>query len=192
MPRPPILPVPDRSAIFASGRSWEEWLAHPDEPEQGERLRAVLDEVELPAYVCGALAAIERPVNIIAIAESWCGDVIRHAPVLARMCEASTNVHLRFVSREQYPDFFARFLTNGGEAIPKFVFCNDAFVETGHWGPMPAITRHWISQGKACDDVKGARRKVAAFYELDRHETTIGELLEQILIAAFPGFGQEG
>ncbi len=189
MPRPPILPVPDRRAIFDSGRTFSEWLAQPDEPAQADRIRENLASIVLDDATRAALNAIDRRVNVIAIAETWCGDVILHTPLLVRMVEANTrHLDLRFVSREQYPEFFARFLTNGGEAIPKFVFCNHTFTEVGNWGPMPSTPRQWIAQGKACDDVKTARRKVSEFYQADNHRESTAELLALFQTAAFKGF----
>ena len=189
MPRPPILPVPDREQIFASGVDWEAWLANPDEPEQADRLRAVYDELTLDDELTRPLRGLSRPVRVIAIAETWCGDVIRHTPLLIRLVEETGGrAEIRFVSREQHPDFFVRFLTNGGEAIPKFVFCNESFTEVGNWGPMSSTPRMWIAQGKACDDVAGARRRVSQFYDEDQRRESTRELVALFQVAAFPGF----
>jgi hypothetical protein len=188
MPRPPILPIPDRRAIFHSGLTWEAWLAQAEEPAQADRLRANYQAYTPPAEAVAALATIARPVHVIAIAESWCGDVIRHTPVLVRLLERQPLAQLRFISRAQYPDYFARFLTNGGEAIPKFVFCNHDFVEVGHWGPMSSTPRRLIAQGKACGDGTTARQRVSAFYEADQHRESTRELVDLAVLAACPGF----
>ena len=91
---------------------------------------------------------------------------------------------MRYISREQHPEVFVRFLTNGGEAIPKFIFLSDAFVECGNWGPMPGLQRELIARGKACGDVGAARKKVAAFYEADsNNRMVVSELVHLIDIA---------
>jgi hypothetical protein len=91
---------------------------------------------------------------------------------------------VRFISRQQWPDVFARFLTNGGEAIPKFIFLSDAFVECGNWGPMPGPCRELVARGKACGNVAAARKKVSGFYEADgNRRMVVSELLELIDIA---------
>jgi len=78
-----------------------------------------------------------------------------------------------------------RFLTNGGEAIPKFVFLNEAFVECGNWGPMPDACREVIARGKACGNIPAARRKVSAMYDADPNlRAVVTELLHLIDIAA--------
>ncbi len=189
MPKPPILPVPDRQSIFANGRTWEDWLNNADEPSQAERLRANYDNQVIHEDLAAPLADLSRPVQIIAIAETWCGDVILHTPLLVRLIERTNGLaQMRFVKRADHPDFFARFLTNGGEAVPKFVFCSADFVETGNWGPMSSTPRHWIARGKACNDVGAARKLVGEFYEDDNHRESTTELVDLILTAGFPGF----
>ena len=85
---------------------------------------------------------------------------------------------------ESHPDVFIRFLTNGGEAIPKFVFISESFVECGNWGPMPIRCREVIARGKACNDVPSARQKVAAMYQEDAGQALVAkELVELINIA---------
>jgi len=178
MPMPPILPALDWSAVFASGQTYQNWITSGTSPENREKMEALRQGLVLEPQVEGFLAALPRPVHVVAIAEDWCGDVVKQVPVLARMAQAAPGLRVRFISREQHPQVFTRFLTNGGEAIPKFIFLSDRFVECGNWGPMPGALREVIARGKACGDVAAARRKVAALMEADprRRETQV-ELL---------------
>ena len=185
MPQPPILPVIDWKAVFESGKEYAAWLADAASPEKRQRLEGFREALVLEPQTQGFLSALPRSVNVVAIAEDWCGDVVRFAPVLQRMAEAAPNLKVRFISRHQYPEVFARFLTNGGEAIPKFVFLSEVWVECGNWGPMPEICKELIARGKACGDVAAARRKVAALYEADSNgRMVISELLKLIDIAS--------
>jgi hypothetical protein len=184
MPRPAILPVIDWKAVFDSGLEHAAWLAAAESVEQRDKLVAEHRALALEPAVAGFLAALPRPVHVIAIAEDWCGDVVRHAPVLQRMAEAGPQLKVRYISREQHPEVFVRFLTHGGEAIPKFIFLSDRFVECGSWGPMPEGDRELIARGKACGDVAAARRKISVRYEQDtaRHEV-VADLLRLVDIA---------
>ena len=173
MPMPPILPALDWKSIFTSGLAYDPWLQSGTSPENRDRMETLRQSLVLEPQVAGALAALPRPVRVVAIAEDWCGDVVRQVPVLVRMAQAAPNLEVRFVTRAQYPEVFVRFLTNGGEAIPKFIFLSEAWVECGNWGPMAAPLRELIARGKACNEVGAARKKVAAAYEADphRHDT---------------------
>ncbi len=173
MPRPPVLPVLDWKAVFASGLPFDAWLEQGESEESRAAIRAQLEAQPLGAHDAAWLAALPRDVHVVGIAEDWCGDVVRHVPVLARLERAGEKLHVRYIKREQHPDVFARFLTNGGEAIPKFVFLSDAFIECGNWGPMPADCRALIARGKACGDVGAARRKVSLLYEADPEKSVV-------------------
>jgi len=184
MPRPATLPLIDWKAVHASGQEYPAWIAAGESPENRDKMENLRKAQELEPQAEGFLAALPRRVNVIAIAEDWCGDVVRHVPVLQRLAEAAPNLSVRYVSRMQWPDVFARFLTNGGEAIPKFVFLSDAFVECGNWGPMPGPCRELIARGKACGNVAAARKRVSAFYEADgNRRMVVSELLQLIDIA---------
>jgi hypothetical protein len=167
MPRPATLPVIDWPAVLASGLDYGAWLAAAESPEQRDKLEAQRALIDLEPQAKAYLAGLPRPVHVVAIAEDWCGDVVRHAPVLARMAEAAPQLKVRFITRLQHPDLLLRFLTNGGEALPKLIFLSDRFVECGSWGPMPEACRELIARGKACGDVPAARKKVAALYAAD-------------------------
>jgi hypothetical protein len=193
MPRPPLLPDPNRQAIFENGKTWDDWINTPDEPVHAERMRELHESITLDTAAVERLGKLERTVNVIAIAESWCGDVIRQVPLLIKMIEATNGkARVRFIMREDNPDYFARFLTNGGEAIPKFVFCNDAFTEVGNYGPMPSTPRKYISMGKAVGDIGAARRLVGQFDERDGNTESVAELLGLIELAALPELPSEG
>ena len=185
MPRPPILPVVDWKSVFESGKTYQAWLDSAEKPEQRDRMEEIRASLKLEPHVEAYLKALPRIVHAIAIAEDWCGDVVRHAPVLQRLAQAAPNLKVCFITREQHPNVFVRHLTNGGEAIPKFIFLSDKFVECGNWGPMPELHRELIARGKALGDVGKAREKVSALYKADPNcRVVIAELLRLIDIAS--------
>lgn len=184
MPKPPILPLIDWKALFEKGLPWEGWI-ETGESEANRRTMRELRERLKPEEAQRAIAAgVARPVHVLAIAEDWCPDVVRHVPVLMNLAAASDRVHVRFIERETAPDAFARHLTLGGEAVPKFVFLSDKFVECGGWGPMPVDCREFIARGKACGDMKAARQKVFQRYQADPGcRTAFAELAHLLEIA---------
>ncbi len=184
MPRPATLPVIDWKTVFDCGLDYTAWLAAAESAEQRNRMETLRQSQTLEPAVAESLATLPRPVHVVAIAEDWCGDVVRHVPVLQRMAEASSQLKVRYISRAQHPEVFIRFLTNGGEAIPKFVFLSDCFMECGNWGPMPACCREFIARGKACGDMAAARKLVSACYEQDTTRCkVVTELLHLVEIA---------
>jgi hypothetical protein len=185
MPKPPVLPVIDWKKVFDSGKEYAAWIAEGESPENRERIEAIRQDLVLEPEETRFLKALRKPVRVVAIAEDWCGDVVRHVPALQKLADTASCLHVRYISREQHPEVFVRFLTNGGEAIPKFVFLSDAFVECGNWGPMPHACRELIARGKACGDVAAARRKVAELYAADpKLRIVASEIIHLIDIAS--------
>jgi hypothetical protein len=184
MPKPPILPIIDWKSIFEGGEPYEKWIQTGEFESNRKTMQELRGKLKPTAEEEAIASAVHRPVNVLAIAEDWCPDVVRHVPVLMNLAAASDKVHVRFIEREGAPDAFARYLTLGGEAVPKFVFLSDKFVECGGWGPMPSDCREFIARGKATGDMKGARQKVFQKYQADPEcRTAFGELAHLIGIA---------
>jgi hypothetical protein len=185
MPRPPILPTVDWPTIWTFAQGFEDWLDAAESGLQRDAINAALAAQTLEPQEEAIVQHLARLVRVIAFAEDWCGDVVRHVPVLQALADVSGMVNVRYVTREQQKDVFVRFLTNGGEAIPKFVFLSEDYVECGSWGPMPEECRKLIARGKACGNVPAAREKVAALYDADPdRRVVVRELLELLQTAA--------
>lgn len=183
MPMPPILETIDWESTFNAGVTFPEWLNAAEESKRTS-VEEQLDELQIAPDVADKVKSLSKPVHIVAIAEDWCGDVIRHVPVLEALAALSDRLQTRYIAREPHKDVFVRYLTNGGEAIPKFIFLSDAFVECGNWGPMPQQYKDLISRGKACGDVAAAREIIHdAYKQGDDRRHTVAELCDLILIA---------
>lgn len=167
MPKPPILPLIDWKSIFERGMTWETWIQGGESESNRKTMRELRERLKPDEAQRKIAAGVCRPVHVLAIAEDWCPDVVRHVPVLMNLADASDKIQVRFVDRETAPEAFARHLTLGGEAVPKFVFLSDKFVECGGWGPMPSECREFIARGKATGDMKAARQKVFQRYQAD-------------------------
>jgi len=185
MPKPPLLRTIDWQEVLESGKDFDTWMERAESEENREKMAASLAAMKIDGAVAAGLKGLKRQVNVVAIAEDWCGDVIRHVPALQAMAQCTDKLNIRFVTREQYLDVFTRYLTNGGEAIPKFIFISDAYVECGNWGPMPEACRKMIARGKGCGDVGAARKLVSAAYDADPDlKIVVQELYELVQTAS--------
>jgi hypothetical protein len=185
MPRPPILPNVNWQLLFDNALEYDAWIRQGESEDNRRKMDDRRASLALPADLARFLTDLPKKVHVVAIAEDWCGDVVRHVPAMQKLAESSPRVHLRFIAREDSPETFVRFLTNGGEAIPKFVFLSDRFVECGNWGPMPWKCREYIARGKACGDTGAARKLVSQAYEADPNlEVVMRELAELLDVAA--------
>lgn len=93
---------------------------------------------------------LPRPLNVLVLAEDWCGDVINNLPVLGRLAADSGKLNLRVFPRDAHPDLMDQYLYNGEfRSIPVFVFFDDDFNELGRWIERPTRVREAMDRLRA-------------------------------------------
>ena len=185
MPKPDLLPPVDWRGIFDAAGEFDAWLGLGENAKHQEQMRGLRGETALGEAAEEALKSLEQPVHVLALAEDWCPDVVRHVPVLQRMADASPLIRVRYVLRKTSTDLLVRFLTNGTESVPKFGFFNNDFALCCMWGPMPEACYDAIRIGRARQEPKPARQRVRELYDGDpSREIVVNELLRCVLIAS--------
>lgn len=175
MPRPPVLEEIDWEREFAGGKAFSAWLPLGENPEFRERMAKDAVELAVPDGIAARTHRISRAVRVVVFAEGWCPDVVRHVPVLETLARSQDRITTSYLMRADAPDLFRRFLTFGGEAIPKMVFLSADWVECGVWGPMPEADKVWIARGRAAGDLGKARKEVSKSYENDPERLSVFE-----------------
>lgn len=85
-----------------------------------------------------AFAQLSRPVDVLVLAEDWCGDVIDNLPILGRIAAESANLNVRIFPRDQNLDLMDQYLNQGQfRSIPVFVFFDEGFNEIGRFIERP-------------------------------------------------------
>lgn len=121
---------------FAQGLSYEAYRAQMTRNQ--ERFIANEQAVALDANDLAFFANLPEPINILALAEDWCGDVINNLPVLGRLAEVSGKINLRVFLRDQNLDIMDQYLKEGQfRSIPVFVLFDSNFRELGYWIERP-------------------------------------------------------
>ena len=111
---------------------------------ENERLLQ-LDPDDLAAFT-----QLAQPLNVLVLAEDWCGDVIDNLPVLGGLAEASGKLNVRVFLRDQNLDLMDQYLNKGEfRSIPVFVFFENDFNELGHFIERPeSVTERRARQRK--------------------------------------------
>lgn len=122
---------------FEQGLTYEGYKAamsrNRDRMEESER------KVVLSAETVSFFKSLRAPLNVLVLAEDWCGDVIANLPVLGRLAAATGTLNVRVLYRDENPDLRDRWLNQGKyQSIPVFVFFDQEFRELGHWIERPA------------------------------------------------------
>ena len=122
---------------FAGGLTYDAYKAamsrNRERLEDNER-RVALDDETVRLF-----RALPRPLNVVALAEDWCGDVLANLPVLGVLANAVGTLNVRIFYRDENPDLTERWLNQGKhQSIPVFAFFDETFRELGHWIERPA------------------------------------------------------
>lgn len=110
-----------------------------------EECHSIYEAFELPED--SHLAEIaNKNLHVLLIAEDWCGDAMLNNPIMRKIAEA-TSMDVRVVKRDEDTTLIDRYLTNGGRAIPIYIFLNSNNEVVGKWGPRaPKIQQFVIDQ----------------------------------------------
>ncbi len=104
-----------------------------------ERLEENERKVEVDSEAVRFFSSLPAPLNVVVLAEDWCGDVIANLPVLGRLAAAAPKLNVRVFYRDQNLDLMERWLNEGKyQSIPVFAFFDQGFREIGHWIERPS------------------------------------------------------
>jgi selT/selW/selH-like putative selenoprotein len=104
-----------------------------------ERFETNEQTVELSSDDLAFFTQLGQPLDVLVLAEDWCGDVIANLPVLGRLAAESGKLNIRVFLRDQNLDLMDQYLNAGQfRSIPVFAFFDQEFRELGHWIERPA------------------------------------------------------
>src|SRR5690242_18442243 len=114
-----------------------------------ERFDEVERSVVLPADHLAFFKGLARPLNVVVLAEDWCGDVIDNLPVLGRLAQESGKLNLSIFLRDQNLDIMDQYLKNGEfRSIPVFILFDADFNELGFWQERPAKMSELVQEAR--------------------------------------------
>lgn len=90
----------------------------------------------------------EKQPHILTITEDWCGDAMLNNAVIRKIAEAA-NLDIRCAYRDADTDLIDRYLTNGGRAIPIYLFLNKEGKIIGKWGPRAPELQQLVNDSRA-------------------------------------------
>jgi hypothetical protein len=125
------------------------------------------------------VAAFQKKVFWIVVAEGWCGDVAHSLPAINKLAELNENIELKIVLRDDNSFFIDHFLTNGARSIPKLVMVDQKTLEVlGVWGERPTPAKKLITDYKAAHGQVDAtvKEELQRWYNQDKGKTVMKEL----------------
>jgi hypothetical protein len=121
---------------FESGMTYDAYKAQMT--RNRERFEANERGLALDSDDLASFRRLARPLNVLVLAEDWCGDVIANVPIIGRIAADSGTLNLRVFLRDPNPDIMDQYLNRGEfRSIPVFVFFDDDFNEVGRFVERP-------------------------------------------------------
>lgn len=137
MPEPQI----DVARYYNQGLSWSQFVesAGPHAARMGTFYDAFEFDEDVLSFFNG-----RTPLQVLAIAEPWCPDVIQNLAVAARICDEVPGMELSIALRAASPELMAEYATGGKERIPVVAFFDMTFRELARWSGRCKSADAWI------------------------------------------------
>ncbi len=121
-----------------SGPKQDAFLAHFTKLN-AQRMKRLSKTLRLEESLISLLQGLKRRYHWRVFTEAWCGDAAQSLPYIAAMAKVSPAIDLSIYYRDEHPQLFDQYLTEGSRSIPKLVaFDQTSEQELGTWGPRPA------------------------------------------------------
>ena len=146
------------------------------------RMKRLEKTLKLDLEVEKALQNLKSKQTWLVISEGWCGDAAQILPIIKLMSEASENIDLKLVLRDENEELINLFLTNGAKSIPKLLLLDESFNLINHWGPRPEGAKNLIIEYKAKHGIVDEAAKIALqkWYLDDKGISTMKEIVWMI------------
>ena len=114
-----------------------------------QRMNRLDKQVTLKKSLKEKLESLNEEWIWLVLTEGWCGDAAQNIPGINKMAEATSNIELKLILRDENPEIMDEYLTEGSRSIPKLVCLDaDTLEEVGTWGPRPASIQKKAMQWK--------------------------------------------
>lgn len=150
-----------------------------------QRMKRLDKNFNLSESVQAKLKENERPVIWLVLIENWCGDGAQSMPVLNKMAEASPNISLKIVLRDQNLPLMDQFLTDGGRSIPKLIMLDENTSEVlDTWGPRPSIATAMVNEQKEKfgEITLEFRTELQKWYTKDKGLNVVSDILKMLAL----------
>ena len=136
MPEPKI----DVAPYYNGGLSWKQFMSGAKTASQMQEYYGAFDfDEDIISFFNG-----RTPLQVLAIAEDWCPDVVQNLAVCARLCDEVPGMELSVVLKADAPELMNEYAADGKERIPVVAFFDMTFRELARWSGRCKNADQWI------------------------------------------------
>lgn len=110
---------------FTTAVDYEAYLA--TDPAREGNWRAVERTIELTPEQRTVIDGFVRPMPVLVVSGIWCGDCVQQGPMLHRIAQASPQIDLRWLDRDEHLDLSEAVKICGGLRVPTVIFMAEDF-----------------------------------------------------------------
>ena len=146
------------------------------------RMNRLEKTLKIDLEVMETLQNLKVKQTWLVISEGWCGDAAQILPIMKLMAEASENIDLKIVLRDENEELMNQFLTNNSKSIPKLIILDENLEVINHWGPRPEAAKNLIIDYKAQHGIVDEPAKIALqkWYLDDKGISTMKEIVAML------------
>lgn len=143
------------------------------------RMNRLDKTIKITDEISDKLQQLTQSYTFYVLSEGWCGDAAQVLPVINKIAEATSNIDLKIIFRDENLEIMNQYLTNGTQSIPKLVIYDNNQEEIATWGPRPEPAAMIIINDKAKHGVVTDEGKMALqlWYTKDKGVTIQNEIL---------------
>jgi hypothetical protein len=140
---------------------------------------------QVPDALLTRLAAVSGTWHLLVVAEDWCGDSANTIPYVAKLDDVADNLTMRIIDSEVGRDIMDAHLTPDGRgATPTVILLTERFEEAGCFVERPRILQDWWLENEEEIEQEDRLERKYAWYDVDKGETTLAQIVEMIEAAA--------
>ncbi len=116
----------------------------------------------------------------LVLTEGWCGDAGHALPVMNKIAEASENIDLKILLRDENDALMDQFLTDGNRSIPKLIVLDKATSEViDTWGPRPSEATTMVNNYKKENGSlsEAFKEELQVWYNTNKGENILRDLM---------------
>jgi hypothetical protein len=124
---------------------------------------------------------------LLVVAETWCSDAVNSVPHFVRLAEASPNLELRLLRKEEGASLVNAHPLDGRGRIPLVVVLDENFNKRGVWIERPAALRELVATLKAGPGTEDVGARIRTWYAADAGRSALEEIVALLEQAAAGG-----
>lgn len=125
---------------------------------------------------------LSKSITFLVVSEGWCGDAAHALPIINKIAEASPEIDLKIVLRDDNDELIGNFLSNGAKSIPKLIALDEDLRVLFTWGPRPIeatalVDNYKTTHGKLTPEFKEDLQK---WYNKDKGLGTLKDIKAEL------------